>query len=803
MGEFEELESSKVLLQKCGEIFYDTLTVPDVNHFQTNHCKVSTPLEEFSLLSDFEDVEVEKEILLTEEEDVNLADKDEDSTSQIEFILENAEGEMISDHDSNVLLPDNNEKTVAHSKPQAENSKRGEHNCPHCCKVFKRSWDLKQHLHIHDGLKPYKCEHCPASFAWKSGLRVHEKRHKGEKPFIWRKRGEHNCPQCSKVFKKAWDLKEHLHIHDGLKPYKCEHCSVSFACKSNLRAHEKRHDGERPFMCQFCTNTFLSAKQRRLHERSHTGERPFVCEFCGKSFSSSSGLQSHRSSQHLKERNFICGKCDKRFNRRSQLRLHQANMHTEKPRTHVCTICKAAFKDICVLKCHLTIHKEKTYQCLECGKKFANNSGLYSHRKRHEKQRFEELKGGEMALQKCGEIFYDSLMVSDVNVSFQCTFCQKAFTKLDAFLQHFETQHYKSSTAVKLSDIEEQEKAEKITFAEEGDVSQYVSDKDEDSISQLESNLESVEREMISDHDSKVILPDKNKKTSVHSKLSFENRQRQEHICPHCSKVFKRTWNLKQHLPIHDAMKPYKCEHCPASFVWKSGLKVHEKRHKGEIPFIWRKRGEHNCPQCSKVFKKAWDLKEHIHIHNGLKPYKCRHCSASFACKSNLRAHEKRHDGERPFVCQFCSNSFPSAKQQRCHERSHTGERPFICEFCGKSFPFSSGLLSHRSSQHLKERNFICGKCDKSFNRPSQLRLHQANMHTEKPRTHVCTICKAAFKDIYVLKGHLTIHKEKTYQCLECGKKFANNSGLYSHRKRHEKQRDRLLADILEPGSLK
>uniref|UniRef100_A0A1A9ZLT6 C2H2-type domain-containing protein n=1 Tax=Glossina pallidipes TaxID=7398 RepID=A0A1A9ZLT6_GLOPL len=661
MGEFEELESSKVLLQKCGEIFYDTLTVSDVNvsfqcifcqktftkldafleHFQSKHYKASTPVEEFCLLSDFEDVDEEKEILLTTEEDVNVSGKDEDSTSQLEFLLESAEGEMTSDHDSNILLPDENEKIAAHSKPQAENSKRGEHNCPHCCKVFKRTWDLKQHLHTHDGLKPYKCEHCPASFAWKSGLRVHEKRHKGEKPFIWRKRGEHNCPQCSKIFKKAWDLKEHLHIHDGLKPYKCEHCSASFACKSNLRAHEKRHDGERPFMCQFCSNSFLSAKQRRLHERSHTGERPFVCEFCGKSFSSSSGLQSHRSSQHLKERNFICGKCDKRFNRRSQLRLHQANMHTEKPRTHVCTICKAAFKDICVLKCHLTIHKEKTYQCLECGKKFANNS------------------------------------------------------------------------------------------------------------------------------------------------------------------VFKRTWNLKQHLPIHDAMKPYKCEHCPASFVWKSGLKVHEKRHKDEKPFIWRKRGEHNCPQCCKVFKKAWDLKEHLHIHNGLKPYKCGHCSASFACKSNLRAHEKRHDGERPFVCQFCSSSFPSAKQQRCHERSHTGERPFVCEFCGKSFPFSSGLQSHRSSQHLKERNFICGKCDKRFNRPSQLRLHQKNMHTEKPRTHVCTICKAAFKDIYVLKGHLTIHKDKTYQCLECGKKFANNSGLYSHRKRHEKQRDRLLADILEQGGLK
>uniref|UniRef100_A0A1A9WZF7 C2H2-type domain-containing protein n=1 Tax=Glossina brevipalpis TaxID=37001 RepID=A0A1A9WZF7_9MUSC len=345
------------------------------------------------------------------------------------------------------------------------------------------------------------------------------------------------------------------------------------------------------------------------------------------------------------------------------------------------------------------------------------------------------------------------LTASGVSVSFQCTLCQKTSTELSEFLEHLQSKHYKPPTPEEKEFssecYKEEEEAKEIMFVEEQNFDQY-----ENSSSSLECVSESAEREMINDHDSSVLFPDQSK---------TESDKLRVHICPHCHKVFKRTWDLKQHLHIHDGLKPYKCEHCPASFAWKSGLRVHEKRHKGEKPFIWRKRGEHNCPHCCKIFKKAWDLKEHLHIHDGLKPYKCEHCPASFACKSNLRAHQKRHDGERPFVCHFCSNTFISTKQRRLHERSHTGERPFVCEFCGKSFSSSSGLRSHRSSQHLKERNFICGKCDKRFNRRSQLRLHQANMHTEKPRTHICTICKAAFKDIYVLKCHITIHKEKTY----------------------------------------
>uniref|UniRef100_A0A1B0FCU8 C2H2-type domain-containing protein n=1 Tax=Glossina morsitans morsitans TaxID=37546 RepID=A0A1B0FCU8_GLOMM len=202
-----------------------------------------------------------------------------------------------------------------------------------------------------------------------------------------RKPREYACPQCPKVFKKKWDLKQHLHIHEGMKPYQCEHCLVSFASKSNLISHVKRHNEERSFECHYCTRSFASTNERDIHERSHTGERPYVCELCGKDYTAASHLSNHQRREHLDEGNFVCDICEKRFIRASQLRMHHSNVHSEVPRNHICTICNAAFKKKITLTQHLRIHREKTYKCLECGKKFAQHSGLYSHRKIHEKQR--------------------------------------------------------------------------------------------------------------------------------------------------------------------------------------------------------------------------------------------------------------------------------------------------------------------------------------------------------------------------------------------------------------------------------
>ncbi|XP_058825706.1 zinc finger protein 184-like [Topomyia yanbarensis] len=101
----------------------------------------------------------------------------------------------------------------------------------------------------------------------------------------------HECHVCHKSFN---DLRQHMLLHDGEKPYKCDICSKSFFNASTLKTHYRVHSDENPFRCTTCTKVFDNARSLELHYRTHTGERPYTCDVCLKKFSCSSNLKRHR-----------------------------------------------------------------------------------------------------------------------------------------------------------------------------------------------------------------------------------------------------------------------------------------------------------------------------------------------------------------------------------------------------------------------------------------------------------------------------------------------------------------------------
>ena len=76
----------------------------------------------------------------------------------------------------------------------------------------------------------------------------------------------HRCHICFKTYSKSLDLKRHLFIHQGLKPFKCQFCDKCFNDKSNMKCHERLHTGEKRFQCNLCCKKFIHPRGLRVHQ---------------------------------------------------------------------------------------------------------------------------------------------------------------------------------------------------------------------------------------------------------------------------------------------------------------------------------------------------------------------------------------------------------------------------------------------------------------------------------------------------------------------------------------------------------
>lgn len=118
--------------------------------------------------------------------------------------------------------------------------------------------------------------------------------------------------------------------------------------------------------------------------------------------------------------------------------------------------------------------------------------------------------------------------------------------------------------------------------------------------------------------------------------------------------------HLQTHLLRHSGDKPWLCNVCGKGFVTNAVLKEHAKLHTG------------------------------VKMSFG-----CLRCDAKYANAADLKVHERRHTGELPFVCNKCQKSFRSKRLLQDHERTHMDSKPFVCGNCGKTFSSASSLRQH------------------------------------------------------------------------------------------------------------
>lgn len=275
------------------------------------------------------------------------------------------------------------------------------------------------------------------------------------------------CFLCGKSVASSYNLRRHMMIHTGERPFGCDMCFKRFREFSDLKKHRRIHSTQTNFKCMVC----------RVNEPSIYD--PTKCIACDKS-ASGDGIQDMAdllldSVPNLvppcpggSKKEFECPMCSRIFGTRHNLKRHFMIHTGEKPFS--CTICQKPFREVSTLKKHMHTHNRvKVYKCSVCREKFVDYDSFVEHKdsahpKKHATaKRMRGLKGHEMQIKRrrsdtesaladddeefecpeCGEkstsieLYADHIKQHESSVEFQCYICKEMFESRDLLVSHF------------------------------------------------------------------------------------------------------------------------------------------------------------------------------------------------------------------------------------------------------------------------------------------------------------------------------------------------------------------------------
>ena len=125
----------------------------------------------------------------------------------------------------------------------------------------------------------------------------------------------------------------------------------------------------------------------------------------------------------------------------------------------------------------------------------------------------------------------------------------------------------------------------------------------------------------------------------------MESVKEKSHKCYQCSYASPSIGNLKRHENTHRIKETNKCNHCEYVSSSVGLIRRHMKKH------LMNKCNE--CDYVSSSRNEYTSLRLHMKIH-GEKIHKCNECDFAAFQPYQLKVHMKKHLGDLPYKCSQC-----------------------------------------------------------------------------------------------------------------------------------------------------